>query len=336
MTCTDTRSIEIRIGLHGGIGKDFSANLLDRISKENFVLGCTPIVNLFRQMPEPIQVSDTVTSYPLIVDSRRPQAYEVYDIKRVFKVQQNLDGEEVSEFRPFYSIRHGEPHNGPARYWHASYVDEEAAGNYTMELSLVDSTMDPQRPESNTLSLELACTNRDLPSQLPFGLLDGDLFVEGGTLAKTIRMLRKPTPTYRFPRGRGAQWRLISHLSLNHLSLSGQGVDAIKEIMTLYDVTRSVANNRQINGITAIENRTATARITGNPFPTFARGIEIRITVDETHYAGIGLFMFAQILDHFFGLYVHANSFTQVVVISKQSGQELIKCPARNGASILA
>ena len=123
---------------------------------------------------------------------------------------------------------------------------------------------------------------------------------------------------------------------LNHLSLSGEGVDAIKEILTLYDITRSVANNRQINGIVAIENRTTMTRIAGNPFPTFVRGIEIRLTVDETHYAGIGLFMFAQILDHFFGLYVHTNSFTQLTMVSKQSGQELIKCPARNGESILA
>jgi type VI secretion system protein ImpG len=33
---------------------------------------------------------------------------------------------------------------------------------------------------------------------------------------------------------------------------------------------------------------------------------------------------------------VHTNSFTQLVIVSKQSGQELIKCPARNGESILA
>lgn len=329
-----TRAIEVRIGLAGVADKEQSGNLLDRIGKDNFVLGCTPVVNLFRQNPEPIRITETATSYPLIVDSRRPQAYEVYDIKRVFNVKKSADGEDISEYRPFYSLRHGEPHDGPARYWHASYVDDDAS-SYTMELSLVDSGMRAQAPETNVLSLELVCTNRDLPSQLPFGLLDGDLFTEGGSLAKTIRFLRKPTPSYRFPRGRGAQWRLISHLALNHLSLAGQGVDAIKEILTLYDITRSIANNRQINGIIAIEHRTAMARMAGNPFPVYARGVEVRVTVDESHYAGIGLFMFAQILDHFFGLYVHTNSFTQLVVVSKQSGQELIKCQPRNGASIL-
>lgn len=331
-----TRTIELRIGLRRVVDHHAAGNLLDRLSKENFLLGCTPVINLFDQAPEPIRVTNMATSYPIIVDSRRPQAYEIYDIKRVSKVQQSSDGEAVNEFRPFYSLRHGEAHDGPARYWHASYVDETVSSNYTMEISLVDSTLDAQRSETNTLSLDLVCTNRDLPSQLPFGLGEGDLFIEGGSIAKTIHFLRKPTQTFRFPRGRGAQWRLISHLSLNHLSLSGPGVEAIKEILTLYDITRSVQNNRQINGIVSIEQRPAMARIGGNPFPTFARGMEIRITVDESHYAGIGLFMFAQILDHFFGLYVHTNSFTQLVILSKQSGQELLKCPARNGESILA
>lgn len=329
-----TRHIELRIGI--GAASDATGSLLERISRDNFVLGCTPIVNLFRQMPEPIRATHTESSYPIIVDSRRPKAYEIYDIKRVFKVRQSADGEDVTEFRPFFSLRHGESHDGPARYWHANYVDEESGGNYTMELSLVDSAVRSEQPEVNTLSLDLLCTNRDLPSQLPFGLTDGDLFQEGGSIAKTIKMLRKPSPSYRFPRGRGAQWRLISHLSLNHLSLSGQGVDAIREVLSLHDITRSNTNARQINGIVAVEHRSATARMPGNPFPVFARGIEIRVTVDETHYAGIGLFTFAQILDRFFGLYVHTNSFTQLVMVSTHSGQELVKCPPRNGASVLA
>lgn len=331
-----TRNIEVHIGLKNPRDENGAGMLLDRISKDNFVLGCTPVVNLFRQRPEPIRVTDTSASYPLIVDSKQPHAYEIYDIQRVSKVRQNQDDEEISEFRPFYSIRHGEEHDGPARYWHASYPEDEGAGNYTMEISLVDSALNPEQAETDTLSLELTCTNRDLPSQLPFGLQDGDLFIEGGSIAKTIRLLRKPTRSYRFPRGRGAQWRLISHLSLNHLSLSGQGVDAIKEVLTLYDITRSIANGKQISGIAAIEHRSAITRIAGNPFPTFARGLEIRVTVDESHYAGIGLFMFTQILDHFFGLYVHTNSFTQLVIVSKQSGQELLKCQPRNGEAILA
>lgn len=332
----NTRAIEIRIGCTRMDTEFANANLLDRISKDNFVLGCTPVVNVFRKIAEPIRITGTSTAYPVIVDSRRPGAFEIYEISRVSKVQQTANADEINEFKPFYSLRHGDAHDGAARYWHVSYVDDDPEANYAMEISLVDSTLDPHRAETNTLSLDLLCTNRDLPAQLPFGVADGDLFIDGGSLAKSIQLLRKPTQTFRFPRGRGAQWRLISLLSLNHLSLSGQGVDAIKEILTLYDITRASQNSRQVSGIIAIAQQPAMARISGNPFPSFLRGVGIRLVVDESHYAGIGLFMFAQILDHFFGLYVQTNSFTQLSIISKQSGQELIKCPARNGELILA
>ncbi|TCS39474.1 type VI secretion system protein ImpG [Paucimonas lemoignei] len=331
-----TKSIELRIGLARSRGNADGFDLLDRISTDNFVLGCAPVVNLFQKKAEPIRITGTSTSYPIIVDNRHSRAYDVYEITRVARVQQDSNSEEICDFKPFYSLRHGEELDGPARYWHASYIDDVAESTYSMEISLVDSTLDPQRPETNTLSLDLLCTNRDLPSQLPFGLPDGDLFIEGGSIAKTIQLLRKPTRSYRFPRGRGAQWRLISHLSLNHLSLSGSGVDAIREILGLYDITRASQNARQISGIAAIDHSPTMARMAGNPFPTFVRGMQIRLTVDESHYAGIGLFMYAQILDHFFGLYVHTNSFTQLSIVSRQTGQELIKCPARNGESILA
>ncbi|RJG06136.1 type VI secretion system baseplate subunit TssF [Noviherbaspirillum cavernae] len=331
------RELEIRIGIKGDVAQNNPASgLLDRISKDNFVLGCTPVVNLFSQMPEPIRVTETSSSYPIIVDSRRSQAFDIYSIDRVFKVQKTTDGEEVNEFRPFYSVRHGAQQEDPARYWHVNYAEGESSNDCLMEISLVDETLNPQRPETSTLSLGLTCTNRDLPSQLPFGLVEGDLFIEGGSIAKTVRFLRKPTPTFRFMRGRGAQWRLISSLSLNHLSLTSEGVDVIKEMLALYDITRSPSNSKQIHGIVSIENRPVTARMKGNPYPTFVRGLEIRIGLDEAHYAGIGLFMFAQVLDHFFGLYVHTNSFTQLVIVSSQSGQELVRCQPRSGESILA
>jgi type VI secretion system protein ImpG len=330
-----TREITLRIGLKAE-GSNFTDNLLDRIGKDNFVIGCTPVINLFTQMPEPIGITNTASSYPIVVDSRRQNAFDVYSIDRVFKVKKTPAGDQIKEFRPFYSVQHGQQEDSEIRYWHVGYGEEQAEGNPLMQISLVDSTLNPQSQESSTLSLNLTCTNKDLPSQLPFGLPGGDLHMEGGSIAKAIRFLRKPTPTYRFPRGRGAQWRMISHLSLNHLSLTESDGDTLREMLMLYNITNSVSNNKQISGIVSVTSKPVTTRIAGNPFPTFVRGLEISVSVDESHFVGIGLFMFAQVLDHFFGLYVHTNSFTRLVLVSAQSGMELIRCQPRCGESILA
>jgi len=351
--------------LLSGIRSDSDeSRLLETVSEHSFLLGCTPVVNLFRQPADPIRVTHTASSYPVLVDGRRAFGYEVYSIDRVFRVKQTDRGEAVQEFRPFFSLQHedllsdddelsrpeGVPTLAASRiarrhadgqvqgrvgghYWSA-HRDEsmaESSPGYEMALSIVDVDFDPAVPQTDTLSLTVTGTNRDLPSLLPIGTPGGDLFMAGGGVAKEIRLLRKPTPSLRFDRGRGALWRLVSHLSLNHLSLSGGGIDALKEMLRLYDLPRSASNRRQIDGLKAIEFKPATAWLPGEPYATFVRGTEVRLTVDEDSFVGTGLGLFAAVLDHFFGLYVNANSFTKLTLISARTHEEVLSCPPRNG-----
>lgn len=313
------------------------ARLMEPLDADNFKLGCTPVVNLFRQHAEPIRVTHTTTTYPVVADARRAWAFEVHAIDRVACVRQTAQGESITEYRPFYSLRHGENPNETEQYWterRDNLVAENSPG-YELELSMVDVHFDPVTPKTDVLSLELTCSNRDLPTQLAYGAPGGDLTMEGGSVARRISMLRKPTPSKRFDTGRGAQWRLISHLALNHVSLVEGGATTLREMLRLYDMSRSPTSSRQIEGIASLEHSPTTAWLPGKPFASVVRGTEIRIGIDESHFVGTGIHAFANILDRFFGLYVHANSFTRLILISSQSGEELVKCPARSGESIL-
>jgi type VI secretion system protein ImpG len=154
-------------------------------------------------------------------------------------------------------------------------------------------------------------------------------------MAREIRLLRKPSPAYRFERGRGAQWRLISHLALNHLSLVKSGLSAFKEMLSLYDLPRSAISGRQINSIQDLQYHSATAWLPGKPFASFVRGIDIVVSVDEKNFVGASIDVFARVLDHFFGLYVQTNSFTRLVIKSSKTEQELVRCAPRGGESNL-
>lgn len=325
----------------GGIRADSDeARLLETVGRDNLLLGCTPVVNLFRQNADPIRVTHQSASYPLLPDARRAFAYEVYSIDKVFRVRQGPQGESIDEFRPFYSLRHDDvsaEDGEAARYWyvHRDETVAEHSPGFECELAIVDADFNPASPNTDTLSIEVTATNRDLPAMLSFGNAGGDLFLEGGTVAREITLLRRPTQPLRFERGRGALWRLISHLSLNHLSLSAVGIDAIREMLRLYDLPRSAVTRRQIEALTAIDFMPATAWLPGQPFPTFVRGTEVRLTLDEQGFVGTGLRLFVQVLDHFFGLYVHANSFTQLTVVSARTQEEIIRCPRRSGDSPL-
>lgn len=333
----------LHIPLTGMRGDSDAARLLEDLDAQHLQLGCTPVVNLFRTPADPIRVTHARTMYPVVVDARRAYAYEVYGIQRVWCVRQSAQGESVQEFRPFYSLRHddllrdGERVQPKACYWYTQRDERTASQSpgYELELGLVDADFQPSWAVQETLSLEVWATNRDLPTQLAIGQPGGDLFVEGGSAAQEIRLLRRPSPSLRFSRGQGALWRLISHLSLNHLSLSQGGIDALKEMLRLYDLPRNAANQRQIDGLVAVQHQPAVAWLPGKPYATFVRGTDICLTIDETSFVGVGLHVFAEVLHRFFGLYTHLNSFTRLRLVSAHTGEELLSCSPRSGAQSL-
>jgi type VI secretion system protein ImpG len=125
----------------------------------------------------------------------------------------------------------------------------ERSPGFETQIAIVDIDFDPAAVETDTLNVELTCTNRDLPVPAALRPAGGDLFLEGGSSVRPISFLRKPTAPQRFESGRSAHWRLISHLSLNHLSLTNGGVEAFREMLALYDLPRSPSSQRQIGGI---------------------------------------------------------------------------------------
>jgi len=328
-----TRSLTLHLALSGLRADSNTARMLETLSTHNVLLGCTPVVNLFRQKGEPIRLTHTSASYPVLADGRRAYAYEVQAIDSVSLVRQTPQGESIVQFQPFYSLRHAQAADSSGHYW-AMRRDEtlrEKSPGFETQIAIVDADFDPAAVETDTLNLELTCTNRDLPSQLAYGQRGGDLFLEGGSSVKSIAFLRKPTNSWRFEHGRGTHWRLISHLSLNHLSLSADGVDAFREMLALYDLPRSASSQRQIGGINGIEQKAASAWLPGNPFTCLVRGVEVRLTIDEEAFIGSGIHAFAHLIERFLALYVHANSFTKLTIVSHKTGEDLFTCSPRSG-----
>ena len=329
--------ITLHIAL-GDLRADSDASrLLQTLTSQNLRLGCVPVVNLFAQRGDPIRVTNRQVAYPVVADSRRAYAYDVYSIDAVRRVRQTAQGEAITEFRSFFSLRHGESPERNGYYWYAQrdpLVAENSPG-YETSLSIVDADFDPVQPKTDVLSLQLTCTNRDLPALMSVGLPSGDLFLEGGSSVRSIKLLRKPSQPYRFDHRRDGQWRLISHLSLNHLSLTASGLAAFQEMLALYDLPRTAASRRQIEGLLNITQSTKMVWMPGQPFACFVRGVEVCLTIDESSFVGSGLDVFVRCIDRFLGLYVSLNSFIQLVVVSNRTGEELIRCAPRNGDSIL-
>src|SRR5690625_1054745 len=338
VTAAASRRFTLHLVLRGNRGDESASRLLEGLGEDNVLLGCTPVVNLFPRQGEPIRVTHRTATYPVVADARRAFAYEVHSIDSVRRIRRRPQGEQGHEFRHFYSLHHGEDPDRSGHYWLArrdELVARQSPG-YETELAFVNLDFNPVVPKTDVVGVELTCSNRDLPAQLAYGVPGGDLVIEGGSPARSIELLRKPSPSRRFARGRGAHWRLISHLSLNHLSLTQAGLPALKEMLRLYDLSSSSVSNQQIESIVGMQHEPTTAWLSGAHFGSVVRGIEIRMTIDEAAFVGTGVAAFANVMDRFFGLYVHANSFIRLVIVSSRNGEVLVRCDPRSGESTLA
>lgn len=316
-------------------GNDRQQRLELELSKKTFRLGCTPAVNLFAQVAEPIQLTQRKYEYAIVPDVRRPYATEVFSVDEVGCI--NTTTQQATTFEPFYSLRHSGRTQKHECYWLARRRPSNRPNDEgtDLSLSLVDLSMRPMSPDANILSIRTTCTNRDLPSRLTFGNEDGDFELEGSVLMKKIVALRKPTAPVRPPSGKSGLWRLISHLSLSYLSLVEEGREPLQQILRLYDIGRSAYSQNVIDSILAVRSRRHFARVSADSGITFARGMRVELELDEDQFVGGGIYLFASVIERFLGLSSSLNSFTQLAVTTPQRKGALQEWPPRAGRKIL-
>lgn len=321
----------LHLGIAGLRPDSDIARMLSSISAANLLLGCSPAVNLFHQDGVPIAITHQKADYTVLAHATHAHGYEVMAINSVQMLRQRGGDSTLTELRPLYSLRHGEGEAQKGHYWVLRHDDALASKSpgHEKKMTLVDSDFNPMLNEKASLSIKLTCSNRDLPLALKYGQAQGDLRPCSGGAA--LRLLRRPSPPRRFSPGFGLHWRLISHLTLNHHALAQEGLAALREMLTLYDLAQSATSQRLINGITALAHVPTTRWLRHQRGTSLVHGVEVSMTLDEAAFVGNSLHLFVQVIDHFLGLYVQINSFIELVVLSLQSGEELVRCQPRSG-----
>ncbi|MBL8193174.1 MAG: type VI secretion system baseplate subunit TssF [Blastocatellia bacterium] len=292
-----------------------------RIESSTFQLGCTPIINLFHKTAEPIQLTHQQYEYHVIADIHRQMATEIYSVDDVITTDPYL--QQAQHYQPFYSLRHSYKQEQIKTFWYTTRRASQRKDDPGTEIyiSLVDLNFNPNVPAVETLTVSVTCTNRDLPAKLPFGGQEGDFQIEGNAPISQIVCLKKPTNTLRPPMRRSSHWRLISHLSLNYLSIvesKENSAEALREILLLYDFVDSPATRKQIYGIEKVSSRRVVRQIGPRIGTGFVRGTECSIEFDEDQFVGSGVFLFACVLERFLALYTSLNSFSQLKISTKQ------------------
>jgi type VI secretion system protein ImpG len=305
------------------------------VSARTIRLGCTPIINLYEQTAEPILLTQAHHEYRVIPDVRHDDVTEIFSIDEV--LASNPSKRTVASLQPLFSFRSQTREENKLVFWHGmrrpNVLGERSPS--AMYIAIADIEGAVTHPDAEILSVRCTCTNHDLPSRLPFGAEDGDFFADAIPAASVIRTLRRPTPSYDPPAGRGQLWRLISQLSLNYLSLEEDGRGALQEILRLHNFTDSSSLENQIAGISRVTAKPHVALTRSHFGITPARGTRVEVEFDERQFVGGGLFLFSQVLERFLGCYVSMNSFCQLVAYSSQRKEAVREWLPRAGSKTL-
>ncbi len=311
-------------------------DLDDAVGESNFMVHCVPAVNLFPKRADRILISDRANEFQIIPDRTRPLDFEVYRVTSVTGIGGSLADEYT--FKPFYAATDEEEDSGRrSAYFSLHRVPRAVSereqrmgrrssyGGSEVYISLVDASAAPYSVELKQLSVETLCTNRDLPLHMPVGKGVTDFNIEIAAPIKSIRVRAGPTS----PRASHAEgevsWRLISHLSANYLTLldtdERQGAAALRDLLRLYGDTSQPFIRKQVEGVRGVTARPIVRRVPAPGPITFARGLEITVTLDDAGFEGTGAFVFGSVLEQFFARYVTVNSFTETVLRTADRGE---------------
>ncbi len=299
-----------------------SAKLERAISARDFVLNATPIVNLFRQNCEPIALDGARTEYRVLPDARRQKTREIYTIEKV--LVSGRTGEE-EQCQPFFgrSLKGGTP----SLFWQCARRFDADDDTSDMEITFVDCARRAIGPVDKIASIDALCLNRELPEQLPFG--GGHPYLQlasGSEAVGSVEALMAPTPSVRMNEQQGRNWRLMSHLQLNYLSIVDNDGAALKDILALYAFRDSRETRQLADAIVRVEARNSMTRLGSGGMVT---GTEIRLEFDPAAIDRPSAYLFGSVLDRFFGLYTSINSFTRLSIAMKGQSKPIAVWPAR-------
>lgn len=300
-----------------------------RIGPENFLLGCTPAVNLFEKDAEPIRVDHDKTEYLVRALGRDPAHFEIYSIDSVVGFAQGTA--EPRTYPPFYAFlqkaRTGESKD--ALYHYARLKPAVVGEGTETYLSFFSAKGEASLPPTETISMRLTCTNRRLARSLRVG----DISVATSTSPEFARFrnISNVTGSVAPPLAGDLHWRLISHLTLNYQSLAS--VDGLRTMLSLYnfqalyDRQAARENELKLEGIRTVTTAAEDAILKGAP----VRGFHTNVELSESNFAGEGdMILFASVLNEFLALYASLNSFSRLTVKGSQSG-ESYRWPSRLG-----
>ncbi|MDX8346603.1 type VI secretion system baseplate subunit TssF [Cognatiyoonia sp. IB215446] len=273
------------------------------ISPADFQLFVTPIVNLFERECNVVDLDPGRASHAVHPDRTRPLDYEVFRLIRVEDIENDGPGAQIP---PIFAAEGGHANRlsySIERQARRPSADEVRRGqmrtSYAGDNVFIALSHDGSKRAGSAvrrLDIRALCTNRDLPilDDNPQLTLDSGAPVSAITLLQAIKRPRSSLPAVLPAAGQEEtrrdelNWRWISQLSLNHVSLAEAGTDAapLRALLALYADRGDPTLVRHAQALRTVSSGPLFERLPIKGPICFGHGTEITLDIDEGVLSG--------------------------------------------------
>lgn len=288
------------------------------VSNNNFVLNCTPAVNLYQQEAQPIFVDNRQAELRVRPANNRYRSSQIFSVDQV--TARNQDGSEHT-YQPF-----------------SAFIKDESAYHIRLRPSTLSGDMEhfltlpmsgSEQIHGKTLSVRLSCTDGSRPDGLHLG--DISQSTDNSPTRVTFKNIMGVTPYRKANCEDELLWRVLSHLNANHVALSS--ADSLRNMLALYipdqqkEARHSAAGMHQIKSILNVTVSPQRRIVRGMP----VEGSLVQIDCAGDHFPGPGsLYLFGCVLDEYLSGCTTINTFIALSLHDKVNG-ETLEWPARTG-----
>ena len=286
------------------------------VSANSFLLGVTPVVNLFEQDAHPLRIDHKQPDYRIHPADHGRLNLRIHSVLNVVSYT-GSGGEQ--RLLPFNNFSQSDSYNLRIK---PSSLD---AHGYEHFLSLPYSA--GKTPGEMTLSISLLCTNGQLPESLRLGDLNQP--TDNTPARLSFKNIRAITPAQPPKFDDKLLWRMLSQINANHFRLADR--DYLRGLLSLYLPSTGEgskeANQRRIDAIEAVSVIQERRFVRGLPI----EGSVVRVDCRGDHFASPGNFyLFGCVLDEFFASCTAINSFSAFTLFDSVN-HETLKWPAKIG-----
>ena len=282
-----------------------------QVTKDMIKLGCTPAINLFTHLTDPIDFNKQSLFYPLIPDIQKQKTLEIHTVLDVY--QTTRFSKDVKKISPYFSYDHGDVSRNQ-KYFYDSKVSN-ASNMPGTQTHITFMNLDSHRdiPVHETIYARVLCSNRDLAT---FILPGSQLNSLTSIPVNAIKVLTQPTPSIYNPGGGYYYWQLISQLTTDFIILGSQdketALKVVREAINVFKRQVSTAMVTDGGDVIGFETDQIVRRIGRDAWRGFLNGVSYKMTLSEASFSKKDALLFSAVLDTYFKNFAYTVSFTEL------------------------